>query len=185
MANESSTIFSQKEEEEKLVRFYKNVIDNKYEKSTDSQKEFLMQLLNTKITQIEPKVDKAKEIHYLLRISVLVFSAISTIILGLKFQGDTFKLINGIIISPANIALILTSIITFLSTLAIFWDIENYWVRLKISLNKLKSLRYRYVFEVMGEATINNYELSRFLKDFIAIQEDEYWENYFASLDKK
>ena len=79
----------------------------------------MMQLLNTKISQIEPKTIEKKMYHYLLRIGIMLLSAISTIILGLK---------NFIEIST-NFVLIFTSLITFMSALAAFWDIETNWIR--------------------------------------------------------
>ena len=84
----------------------------------------------------------------------------------------------------SNIVLIFTATITFLSALAAFWDIENYWVRLKVMLNNLKSLRYKYTFAVEGGEVKNNGQLKLFLDEFLLIHGDGYWENYLNSLSK-
>ena len=114
----------------------------------------MMQLLNTKISQIEPKTIEKKMYHYLLRIGIMLLSAISTIILGLK---------NFIEIST-NFVLIFTSLITFMSALAAFWDIETNWIRLKIMLNKLKVLRYEYAFRLQRNSYISKEETESFPK---------------------
>ncbi|PWJ57481.1 uncharacterized protein DUF4231 [Dyadobacter jejuensis] len=138
----------------------------------------MMQLLNTKITQIEPKTDRTKWIHFLLRIGVLGFSAISTILLGLKGNRPGWDT------QLSNVVLILTATVTFMSALASFWDIENYWVRLKIMLNRLKTLRYEFVFRVMENKEMSNQTLKEFLDRFVATQEDEYWDQFYKHLNK-
>ena len=178
MANESSNIFNQRDEELKLVKYYQHIVEKRYEISTDAQKGFMMQLLNTKISQIEPQTNRAKIRHYILRIGVFLFSAISTIVLGLQSNDRCWP------INSSNIALILTAIITFLSALASFWDTEAYWIRLKVMLNKLKQLRYEFAFNAVGEKALNNDHLKIYLDKFIAIQADEYWENYVNAMDK-
>jgi hypothetical protein len=179
MRYESSKKLKQKEEEERLAAYYQNIISQKYSISTEAQKEFMMQLINTKISKIGPRTYRAKIIHYTLRIGILVLSAVSTIILGLKYDGQSWNLVSS------NLALALTATVTFLSALASFWDIENYWIRLKVMENKLKQLRYEFVFSVMGEKDLPNTKLKDFLDRFIAIQADEYWENYFTSMERQ
>lgn len=48
MMHESSKKLIQKEEEEKVAAYYQNIISQKYAISTEAQKEFMMQLMNTK-----------------------------------------------------------------------------------------------------------------------------------------
>ena len=51
--------------------------------------------------------------------------------------------------------------------------------------NKLKQLRNEFVFYIVGEKGLANIELKDFLDGFIAVQADEYWDNYFTGLEKK
>ena len=161
MANESKTYFTKKAEEHKLVNCYKEILEGKLNSSSDSQKKFLLQLLNTKITQLEPKTDSIKVMHYVLRVSVMILSGISTVILGLKLTGESWLSQNS-----SNIALVITAIVTFLSGLAVFWDTENYWKRNKIMLNKLIELRYEYVFFLEGGDAAAGDEIKKYLDKF-------------------
>ena len=87
MSNESKTSFTVKKENDKLTNFYKDIVEGKLDPSLDNQKKFMLQLLNTKITQLEPKTDRIKIIHYGLKITVMLLSGLSTVILGIKFSS--------------------------------------------------------------------------------------------------
>ena len=175
MANESRNILIQSEEEKKLVKFYIDIVNNQYKPSSEAQIAFLMQLLNTKILQVEGKEKSKKSIHYFLRIGILILSGVSTVLLGLKDWKPYFS---------TDIVLILTAIITLFSALSTFWDIESYWVRVKLMLNNLKALRYKFTFFVEGEEAIKNGQIKAFLDEFLLIHSDGYWENYLNSLNK-
>lgn len=177
MANESKYNYQRREQEDLLVKFYNDILNGKDEPSAHYQKRFLLQLLNTKISQIEPNTDRIKNIHYLLRITVMLFSGITTILLGLKL-GDDIILTRSL----NNITLIVSALITFLSGLAVFWDIENYWIRNKIMLTKLKEIRYEYVFYLTGKPETRTKELKPFLDKFISSLGDEYWEKFLKDI---
>lgn len=180
MGNETKELYRKEEEEKRLVQFYKNILEGNINPSLDSQKKFLMQLLNTKISQLEPKTDRIKNIHYFLRISVMLLSGITTVILGLKFTNASWWISNY-----SNIALCVTAIITFLSGLIVFWDLENYWIRNKIMLNKLKELRYEFVFFIEGFMEGNSKDLKTFLDKFLSNLGDEYWEKFLKDVNQK
>jgi hypothetical protein len=177
MSNESNKLYSSKKESEKLVAIYNDILSDKTEPSSNTQKKFLLQLLNTKISQLEPRTNRIKRINYALKISVMIFSALSTIILGLKIKGVA----NWSDIS-SNTALVITAAVTFLSGLAVFWDTENYWIRNKIMLNKLKELRYEYVFYLEGHEKTNPSEMRSFLDKFLSALGDEYWEKFLKDI---
>ena len=137
-----------------------------------------MQTLNTKISQLEPKTQRTKRIHYSLRITAMVFSGITTVLLGLKFGNDG-ELSDNV----SNLALIFSAAITFLSGLAVFWDIENYWIRNKIMLNKLKEIRYDYVFFLAGNPEPKSSDLKPFMKRYLSCLGDEYWEKFLKEVN--
>ncbi len=177
MSNETKGQLTQKEQEDLLTKFYNDILAGEDKPSTDYQKKFLLQLLNTKISQIEPKTNRIKSIHYILRITVMLFSGLTTILLGLKFDN------NGLLTkSLNNIALVISAAISFLSGLAVFWDTENYWIRNKIMLNKLKEIRYEYVFHLAGNPEITTKNLLPFLTKFIDSLGDEYWEKFLKNV---
>ena len=180
MSNESRKFYDQQSQEEKLIRFYDDLMNGNAKPSTEYQKQFLLQLLNTKISQIEPKTNQKKRLHFLLRIGIMVLSGISTVLLGYKFDNVT-----GLSQNINNITLVITAFVTLLSSLAVFWDIENYWVRNKIMLNKLKEIRYEYVFFLAGSSTIETKDLKEYLDKFLTSLGDEYWEKFLKDVSKR
>ena len=165
------------EQNKLLLAYYDEIIEGKDSPSTDHQKRFLLQLLNTKIAMMELKTNQKKFLHFILRISVMALSGIITVFLGFKTRG------GGDLPYPfSNITLIISAVITFLSTLAVFWDIENYWIRNKIMLNKLKEIRYEYVFFLSGATDIKAKDLRPYLDKFLASLGDEYWEKFLKDV---
>lgn len=180
MSNESRSMQKQADQEGLLVEFYNNILKGEAAPSIEYQKKFLLQLLNTKIAQIEPKTNRNKRFHFILRIAAMFLSGVSTVLLGLKMK-------DGVGLSPelSNITLIITAAITFLTGLAVFWDIENYWVRNKIMLNKLKELRYEYVFFLAGTTQVATKDIKPFLDKFLSGLGDEYWETFLKSIARQ
>jgi len=180
MSNETHGLLNPGEESKKLHQLYVALINGKIEPSTDQQKKTMMQLLNTKITVLDQKTTRIKFLHYTLRISAMLLSGIATVILGLKFSNNDNS--NWPVIS-SNLALGITASVTFLTGLSVFWDTDNYWKRVKVMLNKLKELRYEYVFLISGE-NIKQAELKDILNRYLDALGDEYWENLLKNASK-
>jgi hypothetical protein len=180
MSNETHGLLNPGEESKKLHQLYVALINGKIEPSTDQQKKTMMQLLNTKITVLDQKTTRIKFLHYTLRISAMLLSGIATVILGLKFTNNDNS--NWPVIS-SNLALGITATVTFLTGLSVFWDTDNYWKRVKVMLNKLKELRYEYVFLISGE-NIKQAGLKDILNRYLDALGDEYWENLLKSASK-
>lgn len=167
--------------EEKVRKFYKEISEGD---QPSSQSEYLMSLLNFKIKLVESKNEKSKYINYALKISILLLAGLSTIILGVK--GGAFTFSESWKIQSADIVLIFSATITFLSGLASFWDTENYQMRTKIMVNRLKELRYRFTLEATKENKMKSGELEKVMDEFINIIGDGYWERkYLERLDQK
>jgi hypothetical protein len=177
MAKGTKTKHTQKEQDDLLRTFYDDIIKGNDTPSIDHQKKFLLQLLNTKIAMMDKKTRQKKFLHFTLRISVMALSGIITVLLGFKMRNG-----SGLPFPFSNITLIISAVITFLSTLAVFWDIENYWVRNKIMLNKLKEIRYEYVFFLSGATDIKVKDLRPYLDKFLASLGDEYWEKFLKDV---
>jgi hypothetical protein len=173
MSNEGKRFYKQKEQEKLLIEFYDAILNSNSDWPIDQQKKFLLQLLNTKISQLEPNTDRIKIKKNLIYFSIMLASGVTTVLIGLK--GRDYS----------NAALISSSVMTFLSGLAAFWDIQGYWIRNKIMLNKLKEIRYEYVFYLTGNPEPKSTELRPFLERFLVCLGDEYWEKFLKDVKKE
>lgn len=171
MANETRNRQQQIEEEKKLVAFYDQVAGN--EKEYTPQQRFFMQLLNTKIAQVDNKERRSRAFFRSLGMTGLIVSALTTVILGLKLTGNS--LLTEL---QANTALVASALTTILVGLANLYDADNYFFRIKAMLNKLKLLRYSYVFALMNEENnpVDDEKMDDFLRQFNLIVGDGYWE---------
>jgi hypothetical protein len=116
------------------------------EKEYTPQQRFFMQLLNTKIAQVDNKERRSRTFFRSLGMTGLIVSALTTVILGLKLTGNS--LLSEL---QANTALVASALTTTLVGLANLYDADNYFFRVKAILNKLKLLRYSYVFALMDK----------------------------------
>lgn len=171
MANETQHRQKQAEEEKKLVAFYDQVAGN--EKDYTPQQRFFMQLLNTKIAQVDNKERRSRAFFRTLGMLGLIVSAVTTVILGLKLAGSSW--VAGL---QTNTALVASALTTTLVGLANLYDADNYFFRIKAMLNKLKLLRYSYVFALMNKENdpVDEEEMDDFLRQFNGIVGDGYWE---------
>lgn len=176
---EHATKATEKSPEEMLTDFYRDVLQGQNHPSVEYQKKYLLQLLNAKIAKTSKRAMYTKLLNYLLNISVMFFSAATTILLGLQLDETEMspKMVK-------NVALIISAVITFLGGLAIFWDIQNYWIRNKVMLSKLKEIRYEYVFHLAGDTQMQTKDLRPFLNKFLACLGDEYWEKFLKDIKK-
>lgn len=140
----------------------------------------MLQLINTKIAQLETKTNRAKTGRNILAIGVMLLSGAATVVLGLKITSCKWITENG-----NNIALILTALTTFLSGLMSFWDIQTYWLRSKVMLNNLKELRYELVFSLYRKPVPDTEELKAFLNRLIGTVGDDYWEKLLNTQSEK
>lgn len=167
--------------EEKVRKFYEEISEGG---KPSSQCEYLMSLLNFKIKLVESKYEKSKYINYVLKISILLLAGLSTVILGVKSEVFTFS--ESWKTQSADIVLIFSATITFMSGLAAFWDIENYQMRTKIMVNRLKELRYKFTLEATKENKMKSSDLEKIMEEFINIIGDGYWERkYLQRLDQE
>ncbi len=105
---------------------------------------------------------------------IVVLAALSTIVLGLELG-------TCMIVYQKNIALVLGAIITGLTTMMTFWNVEEYWLKSKVIELQLISLKNSFEFE--KRAGIDEDRLKEFFKQYQSIvgQQEELWR---ASLDE-
>src|SRR5687768_8452820 len=107
MANETKIKHSPREQADLLITFYNDILNGDTKPSIEYQKKFLLQLLNTKISMLEKKAGQKKILHFGLRVTAMFLSGLTTVLLGLKING------NGFSSSVSNITLIITAVVTF------------------------------------------------------------------------
>ncbi|MBN8680461.1 MAG: SLATT domain-containing protein [Chitinophagales bacterium] len=106
----------------------------------------------------------------------LVFlTAISTIVLGLEL-GSAWVVIQK------NIALIIGALITGLTTLMTFWNVEEYWIKTKVIELQLISLQNKFQFE--KSLGLTESRAKEFFSQYLTIlgQQEELWK---TTLDEK
>lgn len=122
---------------------------------------------------IYSKKDKRlKKTTNIFKILTLLFASLTTLILGLKFDWieSTVK---------QNIALILGALITFISGISNFWNIERYWMRnvtMHIELNKLRD---EFEYYVKFATAIEDDIIQGFFKQLSKLNDENinYWKN--------
>jgi hypothetical protein len=168
MANETRHTNS-KAEDAKLVALYRDLKEGAAPPSAGLQKQFVFQLLDTKIARLDHATNRMKLLRNVLRIAGLAASGLATVVLGLKSEWLTPTLAQ-------DFALIFTAGATFLGSIAALWEVDNYWLRNKIMLNKLKELRYRFAFVVTETSNPQKQDIKAIFDELIGAVGDDYWE---------
>ncbi len=107
--------------------------------------------------------------------SLVALSALSTIVLGLQLDLEFITI-------QKNTALVIGAIVTALTSLMTFWNVEEYWIQNKVIEQQLKELRFRFEFEKtsgMDEERLR--ELSKEYQTIVK-QQQSYWK---GALDEK
>ena len=121
------------------------------------------------------KDKKYKFIVQTVKISILLFAMVSTIILGLKNALSENCQINT--------GLVLSAIITFLTALSSFFNFERYWMR-NISIHiELNILRDNFIYEAEANK-IDESRLKYYRDQLENIQKNniKYWEEAIKKL---
>ncbi len=129
-------------------------------------------LLNAAIIKLAQKAKILKMGYYTLSISILLLSAILTVILGLHVNDENY------LIRFKNIALVIGALITFLTGLNAFWKLQSYWVRRKILLRRLEDLRDEFAFQKLST---QKEDLANLFAKYQTIQNYQtlYWEDIY------
>ena len=122
--------------------------------------------VNEDISKINEKADKNKNKAAISNISSVLFGAGVTIFLGLQIDGveELFK----------NIALILGVMVTVVNSINSFFNFRSLWIKQKVTLLHLYSLRNEIEFYKMGmeeDETVKEQEVTNFFKRY-----QEIWE---------
>jgi hypothetical protein len=166
---DKDTLFDEKWQAGKLASHYKNIADGVGNHNPATC--FFMQLLNKQIAEVENKAKRAKLHHNTLAILGLLFSGLTTLILGLKLSQK-----QNLGYMQENIALIFSTSATFVAGIAGLLDISNYYFRIKVMYSALKLLRYRFVLDVKESKTgLIPDQIGQYEQQLVAIVGDGYW----------
>lgn len=106
--------------------------------------EELTKLVDDKIqNSIDEFIRRRKKMFTVVRLfkyPLIILTSVSTIVLGLELGNDC-------LIVQKNIALVVGTIVTALTTLMTFWNVEEYWLRNKIIEIQLIKLQDNFQFE--------------------------------------
>jgi len=117
--------------------------------------------------------------------STVLLAGLSTVILGLDMTG--IRMPNGLDFTrlSKNIALVIGAVITIISTMAIYWNIEKYWLQNKIILQKFRELREEVEF-ADKKSQLGATEVNEYCERFKTIKKEfyKYWEGVQAERNK-
>jgi hypothetical protein len=123
--------------------------------------EFLEEQIKTAISTMKTKADRNKRRAAFVNVGSVLFGAGVTIFLGLQIEGveTLFK----------NIALIFGVLVTVVSGINAFFNYRSLWVKQKVTLLQLYSLRNEIEFYKAGldeDDTISERRVSAFFKSY-------------------
>ncbi len=163
-----------KQDRRKLESLYRQLM--KHESVPENYKSML-QLTLAKIEKLTISVKKAKFWHYLLRITVFFLSGVATVFLAFKDKNEWIS----------DWALVVTATITFLTSLAAFWSIEEYWLSRKIMLNRVREIQYELLIHAssfIDDKNLTNH-LQTLFNQFLSAISDDYWENMLRNMPRR
>ena len=148
---------------------------------SDSKLEYLYKRVDASYRQFKETTSWTYRNVRFYKYSVTILSALATIILGLSygFLVEEVQIIKMTKLSK-DIALIINTLITALTTLSVFWNMEKYWMQNKVIKQQLKILKYEIGFEMVkaNKGQIKEELVNGFLKSYLRILRDFhlYWE---------
>ncbi|MGY2119776.1 SLATT domain-containing protein [Nocardia gipuzkoensis] len=141
---------------------------------TREMEEHLTHLLSKTIAKHDKRKNQLRRANWTLRIGAMVLGGISTVILGLQIDSDSYTLVSR------NIALVISAVLTLITSLHSFWDLDNYWLKRKVIYNELVLLGERLDFLKASDSPIKEIELNKLFSNYLEIlgKHSEYWEMY-------
>ena len=139
-----------------------------------SQADVLAEQLHEAIASREQRAARLKRSHFSLRLSVMLLGGTSTVLLGWNATPDD----KAYLVWSRNAALVLGALVTLLSGLAAFWQLEQYWLRTKVQVARLRGLETQLRLSQAQPSGVSPQESAAQVEQFLAILgiEGEYWE---------
>lgn len=133
--------------------------------------------INKSIDEFSRRRSKMFKVVRGFKYPLVILTAFSTIVLGLELETSDDAIMQK------NIALVIGAIITALTTLMTFWNVEEYWIKNKVIELQLVSLKNEFQFESTLKQLDEN-QIKEYFKKYQTIigQQEELWK---ATLDEK
>ena len=142
--------------------------------SFKSPAEFFEDSLSAEILNAQKRVKKLKMLNYAFQISIIILSAISTVVLGLNYANDD----KTSLIIAKNLALILGALVTLLSSIKAFWNLDTYWMRGKLYYYQLQEISDEFAFYRSSNTGSSIEDLFRKLQAVKKFH-SSYWEDVY------
>jgi hypothetical protein len=142
--------------------------------SYKSPEEFFEKNLEDELLKARNRMHKTRVLNYGFQITIIILSAVSTIVLGFNYSNDD----KSSLITSKNIALILGAVITLLSSIRAFWNLDTYWIRRKLYYYQLKEIRDEFYFYRGSDTKLSVDDLFRKLQAVKKFN-SSYWEEVY------
>ena len=134
--------------------------------------QFLKDSIQTQIDSFQRQRQKNKTISFSLKISMVTFGALTTVLLGLKgFSNETEIVFK-------NMALILSAGLTLFSAIEAFFDHRELWIRYTTTATLLMSLKAEIDFRSSNQGIeVPEIEIEKYFERYQSIlrETNEFW----------
>jgi hypothetical protein len=138
-----------------------------------SQEQYFVETLNKSIIEHRRRKDLTRRVFWTIQITVMLLGAASTVLLGLNTGNPHYTIVSR------NLVLCFSALSALLTGLAAFWNLETYWLKRKVVLNRLVALKQELEFSRVRADPLSGPELRdyfiRYL-DTLNLQA-EYWDS--------
>lgn len=148
--------------------------------------ETVMLNLNFEINKFEGGADYYFQQVNSYKYTTVILAGVSTIVLGLDLSGVKPLFPVNYTLLAKNIALVLGAIITVMTTMYIFWNLEKYWLQNKIILQRFRQLKEEIeLADKRSALTVE--QIDQFCERFKTIKFEfyKYWEGVQAERNKQ
>lgn len=144
----------------------------------NAQEKFLFDKILYHHDKISRKNKNLNLFSNLLKISVFILAGSTTVVLGLETEGfeKTAK----------NLAIVFGALITLLSAILSYLNIERFWMRSITNHLRINKIRDEFVFYYHSDEGLSKERINRIFEELISITNlnIEYWENAIGERDK-
>lgn len=113
----------------------------------ESQTEYLKVLISERVNGLHSSVRWSRQLYYVSAMSVIVLSAVITVVTGISFLNDNW---------PKILVLVLSASVTVISAWGAFFSPKESWLLTEDTLNKLKALQTHLDFALRASSSEEN-----------------------------
>ncbi|WP_067809184.1 SLATT domain-containing protein [Nocardia beijingensis] len=143
--------------------------------SADLEKH-LKELLDSAVESHGTRKNTLRRASWFLHISAMVLGGVSTILLGLQIDSETYATVSR------NVALVIVALTTLIASLLTYWNLDAYWLKRKVIYNDLVALRERFNYLRASDPEDKRAQLDKIFDDYMQLtgSHAEYWQSVLA-----